>query len=1309
MGKMGKPLLLLLAFLASSYCNSVPVINMAVVNVREDRPVGAFAFQIEASDPDDDPLTYRVSGTDASHFLANEETGQVTIKSMLDRETKDLLNIEVVVKDTVHADVSKTVYINVLDANDNAPVFQNLPYNVEVPENALVGSTLFGASATDIDSGTAKLVTYRIDDVAPNDGSLFSISESSGNVVLVGDLSFTEKSPFYQIRIIASDGGGPLGNQENLVQSSSAFAFITVKDMPNIDPQFLNLPNLAAIDEKSPVGTSVFTVRARDPDTGVNDQILYSIESTNAPDLFQIDEVTGEISVKTVFDREELLDIDAVVILEIKARETKPNVDGIIASTIGEIQISIGDLNDNGPEFYECEGETESCTQKNTFIGQVDEHSSIGLSVNELNIRVKDPDQRQNNKFNLRLEGPDKDAFDVSPRAGVGDSSVQVIIKNHFAVDYEEKTVMSVQIIAEDDSADFISTASVTINIIDVNDNLPKFEEDVYEFFVDEHCDDGTVVGTITATDGDALDNGKLTYKLMPENMQDKFDVHPGNGTISIKNGKLLDREITNSYSPTLQAIDSVVQIGTTVVMINIRDINDQTPEMNRELYEAYVQENQILELKIQARDGDDPSTPNSKIQYSIEDSPFSSNFTIDKDDGLLKNSGLLDREAIDLAPDGVIHLVVIASDMGNPPLSSTTNVTINIGDENDNSPRYLDPAPYEFKVKESEPGIWVGSLRAHDADQSDFNNRIFFSITDGSFGSFILFSEPISEGYRGNITVDPAVELDYESNRKTYDLTVEASDLGQKKAKTSVKIIVVDVNDTPPEFPSGMVLDVKENSTLSMPLATIKGTDVDTKHLLEYELDSTECHCNGSRGPCPEEWFKVESNGEIITNTDYTIDYEKCDKVFLNAKVVDVLTEKRSNSTQGVVTINIVDINDNAPEFVILQDFYVVVIEKVEQGTSVGRAYATDKDTGDNKKTTFEVTKVDFVSSEGISPEDLFLYADSADQEDASGRFSAHIRSGKAIGNNKRGKFIVQVKAYNPDGLSSISVVELLTVDSSYRVSLRFSASVSEVNENLPQIRAILISATKATVEFFNVFSETVTRSEEITVLEAYFVFPNGTALNYDEVTTILNSEEVYKEFGSQLTQLGFTGISITITETTEMKTEVFIMIGLMAALAIVLVVTTTSLVCIRRNYKRKLKAAKAMNSAASVVIKNQKTGPVVPGTNQYNKEGANPVLNMNIDTATDLGFDEDDSSADRESLNSLDYSIDMTTENANDAMPMMAIQEEDEEEEEEDERSESPYIEPLGAALAQREKRRGVDSPSLTFANPSVDTTDL
>lgn len=149
---------------------------------------------------------------------------------------------------------------------------------------------------------------------------------------------------------------------------------------------------------------------------------------------------------------------------------------------------------------------------------------------------------------------------------------------------------------------------------------------------------------------------------------------------------------------------------------------------------------------------------------------------------------------------------------------------------------------------------------------------------------------------------MDPAIELDYESDRKTYNLKVEASDLGQNKATIEVQVIVDDVNDTPPVFPSGMIQNVNENSSLAEPLMKIEGKDVDTKNLLEYELISTECRCNGTEiMPCPEEWFKVEHNGDVRAISSYDIDYEKCDKVFLTAKVVDLLTEKGENSTEGV------------------------------------------------------------------------------------------------------------------------------------------------------------------------------------------------------------------------------------------------------------------------------------------------------------------------------------------------------------------------------------------------------------------------
>ncbi|XP_056624910.1 cadherin-related family member 2 [Triplophysa dalaica] len=1298
---MGKIVFLLFAFITSSYCKSVPVIDMAIVQVPEDIPVGGFAFQIIAYDADNDPLQYYIQGSNAIYFDVNKQNGEVKIKNQLDRETNELFPVEIAVNDGVYpTNVTKNVYIAVQDANDNAPIFLNIPYNREVPENAPLGTTIFTATAIDIDLGLASTVTYKIVQVVPNDGyELFSISETDGHVVLKGPLNFTEKSPFYQIRVNATDGGGQL-NGTNVYKSTGVTAFITIKDVPDMDPQFLNLPNMVTIMENSPVDKFVFTVKARDPDTGINDPIRYSIEPTNPPNLFKIIENNGNITVQTEFDREALLEIvgSDVVELKIKASETNPNANGVVASTVQTLQITIGDVNDNGPNFYECDG--NKCINKNSFIGNVDEHSSVGVAVADLKIRVKDPDQGENSKFDLLLDGPDKDAFSVTPTTGVGDSSVQVTIKDPNLVDFEKKRTMSVEIIAKDAFVNITSIASVTININDMNDNIPEFEKESYIFSVDEHCKNGTIVDTITATDADELDNGNITYQLVPNSILTRFDVFPNNGTIYVKNGELLDREGTSSYTATLQAIDSVGKRGTTVLEINLNDINDQKPVMNRDIYDTFVQEDKTLELVIQARDGDEPETPNSKIQYHIEDSLFSTNFTIGLYDGVLESKGLLDREAIESKLNGVIELKVIAIDMGKPPQNSSAKVLITVGDENDNSPVY-EHSTYTFKVKENEPGILVGSVLAQDFDQTDFNNRIFFTI-ENSFGNFIILSEVYNKGYRGNLTVDPVFLLDYESNMKTYSLKVVASDLGEKTAVTTVEVVVEDVNDTPPVFPSGFTLDVKENTSLPGPLGTIKGSDVDTEHLLEYMLVSAECNCRGIKEPCPEEWFSVELNGDVVGSTSGAIDYEKCDKAILTAKVVDVKTEKGQNSTQGVVTINIEDINDNAPEFVVIQDFYVVLLERVEKDSSVGKVYAQDRDTGENRKINFKVTKLEFVSSEGTFPQDMFLYTDSKVQEDSNGTFFVDIRSQKQMNTDQRGKFMVEIEASNPDGLSTTSVVELLTIDLSYKVSLRFRSPVSEVNENLPQIRQVLTLATRATVNIFNVESETTTqRAEEVTVLEAYFVFANGSALDYNDVNRILNSDEVYTEYGAILTNFGFTGISSTTEDTKEVKTEVFIMIGLIAALAIILVATTTSLVCIRRNYKRKLKASKAMNTAAAVVIENQKSGPVVPGTNKYTREGANPVLNMNIDTATDLGFDEDRSSADRDSINSLDYNIDMDM-TEKDTMPMMII------EEEEEEGIGSPYIEPLGAALAQRERKRG-DSPTLTFENPSMNTTDL
>ncbi|KAB5554228.1 hypothetical protein PHYPO_G00047920 [Pangasianodon hypophthalmus] len=1282
---MESSLLLLLTLFATCYSQNVPVINMSVVTVREDLPSGEFAFKIQAYDLDNDPLTYAITLDKNNHFSVSAKL------------TNEFFPITVSVSDgTLTA--TKVINVVVQDANDNAPVFQNAPYNIKVPENTPVGTTVLKVTATDPDDGLAGIVSYKIDQAIPVEGlNVFSISQKDGDVVLNEALSFTEKSTFYQLQINASDGGGPLHSETNIIQSSSATAFITIVDIPDLDPQFLNLPNTARVMEHSPVGTSVFKVLARDPDTGINDIINYSIQDASVSGLFQIDSGTGVVTVMADIDREALLDSDAIVKLTVKATEASLNVNGIHANTTSTLDIQIDDVNDQKPLFYKCNG--VDCTQTNEFTGEVDEHASVGLSITGLNMTVRDIDSNENSRFRLHLEGTDKDAFSVSPTDDMSDRAVLILIKNPADVDYEKKQTMIVQVVATDaGKPEFVSTATVTIKVNDKNDNSPTFEKDDYKLTVPEHCENGTILDTITATDADALDDGLLTYKLFPESIP--FDVFPKNGTVYVKNGEKLDRESKNTYSATLQARDSAGNVGTTVLDITIEDINDQTPQFIRNPYEGFFPENKVLVFQVKAQDDDEPGSPNSIIKYSIEPSEYSSNFTIDENTGEIRSKGPLDREDIDINLKGVITLNVTATDMGTPPLSSTVKFIINVDDENDNSPMFLQ-TEYTFHVKESERGAFVGYVYATDGDQTEFNNRISFSIKSGSGGTFLCLSELDGTGYRGKILVDPDVELDYESENKKYTLTVEATDLSGNAATCTVYIEVDDVNDTPPILPTMTTFKVEENTPGGTVVGKIVGSDADGNHSLVYELVSTSCH-NTTWTPCEEQWFILESSGIVMTAEGITIDYEVYTQVKMTVRVVDLYTEKGRNSTEDFVTIDIIDMDDNEPVFIPVQEFFVLISESIEEGKSVAQVSAKDKDSGDNKKITFKVTLVQFVSNNqnDVPTElDLIFYAET-EQPDENENYKGVIRSKNTLEADKQGKYLVTVEAKSLN-LSSTEVLELITVDKSYKVGLRFDSTVEEVNVNLPNIRQALTGATKAMVHIVKVSasSSDTTQRKVMTILEAYFVFLNGTALDSDDVGRILNSQSVYEEYGVILQQYGLTGITGNIETTNENNTVLFIMVGLVAGLVIVLIVTTTSLVCIRKKYKTKLKAAKAMNTAAMAATEYQKDGPVVPGTNKYTREGANPVLNLNIDASTDLGFDEEASSADRESLNSLDMDVNLTDK---DTVPMMII-------EEEEENGDSLYIEPLGAALAQRGKKKGSEGPSFTFTNPSLSTTDL
>ncbi|KAK5897326.1 hypothetical protein CesoFtcFv8_010397 [Champsocephalus esox] len=1260
---------LLMCFIGLIDANTSPSIEPGVFSICEDIPKDHPAFTILATDLEGDTLNYEINGPNAAYFTVDRITGVVSIENNLDREASNYMTLGVYVYDG-HTGTQKELTLIIEEANDNKPIFQEPSYDIDVNENTAIGASLFKAEATDADTSSAGVITYSIDEVTPSDGSsLFSIVATTGEVRLNGSLNYTALSTFYRLKINATDGG-------------------------DLDPQFIGLPYVGKVEEHALVDTFVFRVTAMDQDTGVNDKLLFSIKDSTAPvGLFKISQMDGIISVSSDIDREEIGD---TVTLTVKATESKENIHGVQASTTTDVQINIIDTNDNPPKFYKC-GDTadeRSCVIASDFTGDVVEHS---LGAVFINMTVKDLDKIK--KMKLTLEGHNSDVFSVEPQSTASDSIVQLLVKQPQNLDYEKIQTIVLKVIAIDEgNTSFHSTATVTINIKDANDNSPTFKNHTYKLEVAEHSPAGTVLGNITADDPDTMDKGNITYKLLPESILLYFDVDPHTGAVSVKNATLLDREVRSLYSATLQARDTDGKPGSTLLEITLTDINDHPPVMNRDSYQEFVKEGQHFELKIQATDADESDTQNSQLVFGIELSRYSDNFTITPETGVLTNRGKLDREALDPDLDGRIELNVTATDNGTPPLSTMVPVIINVEDVNDNGPKFKAPS-YKFSVKEGEKGAFVGSVQAEDLDQTTEFNRISYSINNGGFGSFIIRTFADERGYRGNLTVDFDLELDYESTHKQYKLQVEAADLEQMTATVMVEVDVLDVNDERPEFKPSEPVKVKENTTTSGAVGSFTAQDKDGNHSLVYELESIKCRCNGSMTDCS--WFILDPTGEVRVNPEHTIDYEQCDLAVIEAQVVDEYTEKGENNsvTSGEMVIEIEDINDNAPEFIFSNSVFVVVSESASKGTSVAGVSATDRDSLIHRQVEFEVTSVQFEDNNNKTTDMRMLYeAINTQQKDI---YVGIIQTTEGLDTSLKGRYLVSVSATDSGKLSTSTVLEIFAVDESFRVNLKFTQSKAMVEKNLDEIIRELIFATKAEVEIAAIRTDVPesSRASDNTIVVAYFVYSNGTALTSIEVETLISDpDHVYI-----LIALGLADIGKAPVVEAETDPLGYILMGMVAGLIVVLTILTTSLMCTRRNYRRKLKAAKAMNSASMVTSNNQKSGAVVPGTNKYTMEGANPVLNLNIDTTMVLDMDEDSSDVDKVSLNSLDDRYSM-----NEVSNMKSIQEE-EEEEEGDDGGPPKYIEALRAALAQQGQKKASDKPDVGFINPAFSTTDL
>lgn len=911
----------------------------------ESTPVGTKVFTLKAHDPEGSPVKYGIQLTDK--FVVNPQTGVISLAKPLDREENDTIRFRVTLEDQVPAGqqpniVGVDAYVIVLDENDNPPQFEGTPYEAVAVEDTPVNTTILPAiKVTDPDLiGENIELTCIPQPQFPDACVKFGIKDVEksenmyvGALVLRQPLDYKER-PFYQLLLMASDG---LNNKTTGVE-------IKVADIQNSPPEFLDSLT-GVVREDDPIGTLVMTVKARDGDRGMPRKIFYELV-TNPFDYFLLDPISGELRTAKPLDREALQDSTGVLTLTVKAREVIDGVPGNDASTVStaEATVTIKDVNDEPPSFNQREYNIE-----------IPENVPDGTPLPHLDMTVKDPDVGSNSVFSLELEDI-TGAFAVEPTQATGSTSVNIRVTNG-SLDYENPNQRKfiILVIAKEvhTNPKLSSTATVTVSIIDANDNAPSFASPTYTALVSETAPPGSSIATITAKDRDSGRFGAagIIYQLIGQGAE-HFAVDKKTGSITVAacptpgTAPCLDYEEQSEYFLNYKATDDDGKGQTTSVSLKIAltDANDSPPHFLQNKYRAVVDEGAEKfepELKVQARDKD----KTSKITYTLIDGNKMGLFSIDPDTGVITiaNKGPVD---ITNSSHDWIALTVQASDGA---FTDNTTVNITVRDVNNNSPVFPHDL-YTASIPElSAPGTIVEEILATDAD-SGINAELTYRIQKGAFDDFSI-NETTG-------TVSVSRKLDYDE-RNTYHIEVIAFDGGTPSltGTTTLMIHVENSNDKPPYFtPEIQRAEVTEDTAIGTVFTTLKAMDPDSPkpEALNFALSEpiTAIDRNGQQVNSSivvfKEFFAVDKKTGQVSVVK-PLDRDIAATVSVNVVVTDI-TAPSLQQGRGTLIITIIDVNHLPPEFgkpwTMEKPYYSIEMQEEQPtGAVVGAFTATDAD----------------------------------------------------------------------------------------------------------------------------------------------------------------------------------------------------------------------------------------------------------------------------------------------------------------------------------------------------------------------------
>ncbi|KAM6148959.1 protocadherin alpha-1 isoform 5-T5 [Erethizon dorsatum] len=609
------------------------------------------------------PRLFRVASKERGDLLeVNLQNGILFVNSRIDREELCGRSAECGIHLEVIVDRPLQVFhveVKVEDINDNPPVFRSREQRLFIPENRQLDSRFPIEGAADADIGANALLTYTL---SPND--YFSL-EVQASDELSKSLSLKlrksldrEETPEFHLLLRATDGGKP-------ELEDTAQLLISVLDINDNTPVFEQALYRVHLLETTANGTLVTTLNASDADGGVNGEVVFSFGNDVSPNIqekFKIEPSSGEIRLIDNLDYEETKSYE----IQVKAVDKgSPPM-----SNHCKVLVKVLDVNDNAPEVV--------ITSVSLPIREDAPFSTVIALIS-----VSDLDSGVNGEVTCSL----------SPHSPF---KLVSSFKNYYSLvldstlDRESTSGYALVVTARDGGSPSLwASATVSVEVADVNDNAPVFAQPEYTVFVKENNPPGSHIFTVCARDADAQENALVSYSLVERRVGERLlssyvSVHAESGKVFAL--QPLDHEELELLQFQVSARDSgVPALGSNVTLqVFVLDENDNAPallglgaggasSMVSELVSRSVGAGHVV-MKVRAVDAD--SGYNAWLSYELQASVGGarSPFRVGLYTGEISTTRALEESD---APRQ--RLLVLVKDHGEPPRTTTATVLVSL------------------------------------------------------------------------------------------------------------------------------------------------------------------------------------------------------------------------------------------------------------------------------------------------------------------------------------------------------------------------------------------------------------------------------------------------------------------------------------------------------------------------------------------------------------------------------------------------------------------------------------------------------